>query len=149
MSGLSVNLANVETRADAFPNGVYSARITKADLEVSQNTGNPMIVLQLEIYHPTIGTATVRDWLVPSFASKIKAFYQAINNFGAQELADSLARDPEPELDPDEMVGGELLVQIGDSKPNDKGMVYKNVVAPFYFPSSRMDLLAWQEDAPL
>jgi len=147
MAGLSVNLANVENRADGFPDGVYSARVKDAKLDVSTNTGNPMIVLQLEIFHPTLGTASIRDWLVASFASKVKAFYQAVNNFSAQELADDIARDSEPELNPTEMIGAEVLVQIGDRPSKaDPTKIFKNVVAPFYFPISRMDLLTWQED---
>ena len=151
MAGLSVNLANVETRADGFPDGVYSARVLDANLDVSKASGNPMIVLQLEIYHPQLGTATLRDWLVPTFASKVKSFYQAVNNFTAQELADDLARDSEPEIDPDQLKGAEVLVQIGEkASQQDPSKMFKNVVAPFYFPLSRMDLLAWQEgDAPL
>lgn len=151
MPGLSVNLANVETSAEGFPNGVYSARIMKAELEISKTSGNPMIVVQLEIYHPQLGTASIRDWLVASFPSKMKSFYQAVNNFNAQQLADDLARNSEPEIDPDELIGAEMLVQIGE-KPSqmDPNRMFKNVVAPFYFPISRMDLLAWQEgDVPL
>jgi len=147
MAGLSVNLADVKTYASEFPNGTYSARILKADLEVSQNTGNPMIVLELEIYHPKLGSATMRDWLVPAFARKMKAFYQAINNFDAQELADSIARDAEPEINPSELVGAEVIVQVGEgTSKTDPTKVYKNIVAPFYFPITRMDLLNWQED---
>lgn len=147
MSGLSVNLAGVESGLRDFPVGVYPARITKAELDVSKNTGQPMIVVWLEIHHPMLGSGTLRDWLVVTFPAKIKTFYQAVNNYTAQELAEAVNRNPDIELDPQELVGAELLVQIGEEpSQNDPSKLYKKVVSPFFYPVSRSDLLAWMED---
>lgn len=146
MPSLTINLANVQGNIRSFPDGVYAARVTDAKLDVS-STGNPMIAMELEIHHPTLGSATIRDWLSAGFASKGQAFYQAVSGMTVQQLADQLARNPDIDIDPDDIIGAELLVNIAD-KParNDPSKVYKNVVEPFYFPFSRVDLLAWQDN---
>lgn len=150
MPSLTVDLSGVATDLSVFPNGVYEAQVLTAELEISKNSGNPMITVEFEIHHPTIGTGTIKDWLSPGFKSKIKSFWMAANGFTNEQARDALASGSEIELDPDEMVGVQLLVNIGEreGREND-GRMFKSVVAPFFFPVTRSDLVKWDDEVPV
>jgi hypothetical protein len=143
MPSLTIDLSNAGGSIRDFPVGVYEAEVIKADLEVSKGTGNPMITLELEIHHPTMGSTTLRDWLPVSFPSKVKSFWVAAMNYTAQQAAEALSRGSEVELDPAELVGVQILVQIGEKESTNDGKMYKGVVPPFYYPVSRNDLVNW------
>lgn len=150
MPSLTVDLAGVATDLSQFPNGVYEAQVLSAELEISKSSGNPMVTVEFELHHPTLGTGTIKDWLSPGFKSKIKSFWMAANGFDNQQARDALASGSEIELDPDEMVGVQLLVCIGEREGRDgDGRMFKSVVAPFFFPVSRMDLVKWEDGDPL
>lgn len=146
MASLTIDLSNAGGSIRDFPVGVYEAEVIKAELEVSKNTGNPMITVELEIHHPTMGSTTLRDWLPMSFPSKVKTFWMAANNFTPQDAAEALAKSSEVELDPTELVGIQLLVQIGERESVADGKTYKGVVPPFYYPLSRSDLVNWNNE---
>lgn len=151
MPTLSVNLADVPSDLASFPLGVYEAQVLSADLEIAKSSGNPMIVVNFEIHHPDLGTATIKDFLSPGFKSKIKAFWMAANGFTHEQARDALAQGADIELDPDEMVGTQLLVNIGEKAARDgSGRMFKEVAPPFFFPSTRQDLVKWgSEDLPV
>lgn len=148
MPTFSVNVSEVKAMRDELPYGTYPGKILEAKLDVTQK-GDPMIVLQLELQHPSLGSVEVRDWLPATFPRKAKALYLALNNWTPAEGAEALAQNPDIELDPQELVGAELLVQWGLEKGRNGKDDFIGVVSPFYFPATRYDLLAWMEDAPL
>jgi hypothetical protein len=140
---LSVDLSKATTFVSNFPNGVYPAKVASAKLDVS-GAGNPMIVVELELYHPELGSGTIRDFLVPSFASKVKAFWQAVTGATNEEM--QLPENQNVEIDPDELVGAELLVQLGEQENAEDGKTYKSLVGSWYFPASRSDLITFEYD---
>jgi hypothetical protein len=146
MPSLTIDLSGATGSIRDFPVGVYEAEVVKAELEVSRNTGNPMITIELEIHHPTMGSTTLRDWLPVSFPSKVKSFWVAAMNYTPQQAAEALSRGSEVELDPTELIGTQLLVQIGERESTSDGKTYKGVVAPFYYPASRFDLVNWDNE---
>jgi hypothetical protein len=47
-------------------------------------------------------------------------------------------------------VGVQLLVNIGEREGRDgDGRMFKSVVAPFFFPIDRRDLVKWDEEVPV
>ncbi len=150
MPSLTVDISNINPDLSMFPNGVYEAQVLTADLEISKNSGNPMITLQLEFHHPKLGSGVVKDWLSPGFKSKIKSFWMAANGFDHEQAVEALRSGGEIDLDPDELVGVQLLINLGEQEGrNDPSRMFKTVVAPFFFPVNRKDLLTWQEGEPL
>ena len=151
MPSLTVDLSGVATDLSTFPTGVYEAQVLTAELEISKTSGNPMITVEFEIHHPDLGTGVIKDWLSPGFKSKIKSFWMAANGFSNEQARDALASGGEIELDPDEMIGVQLLVNVGEKEGREKdGRMFKSVVAPFFFPVTRSDLVRWgDEESPL
>ena len=148
MAGMVIDVSGVTANLGQFPNGVYEARVTAAKLDIAQSSGEPVIKLEWEIYHPELGNATIRDTLPSKFPAKCKAFYQAVSDLSHEDMQDPSHQ--QIELDPDELIGAECLVQLGEREgtANDGSKrMYKSIVGSWYFPSSRQDLIGY-EDTP-
>jgi hypothetical protein len=144
MSGtINFDISGIETDIRDFPDGPVEAEIAKAEIEVSK-AGNPMIVVSFKVFHPEVGTAIVKDHLVPSdkpFAKKkVATFYGAFNGQTLEEVRQYESLD----LNPVELVGGRLIVVLGQ---NDNG--YKQLVPPFYYPETQTDVLPYMQEAAL
>lgn len=139
MSVLTVDLSAVESDIRDFPDGAVEAEITEASLEVSKK-GNAMIALRFKVFHPEHGTATVRDWLVPSFANKVAKFVKAFNGLTQEELKAYENVD----LDPTELKGGRMIVVLGT---DDNG--YKTIAPPWYFAETEVDVLPYMQEEVL
>lgn len=136
-----VDISSVQAPIQEFPNGPVEAQVAKAELDVAKSSGNMMLRIEFEIYHPDHGTATLRDFLPVTFPAKVKAFWQALNDLTAEQMAEQ----PEVNIDPDEIVGSQLIIQLGEQEGNN-GKLYKNVSSPWYYPLSRAtDLLDYIE----
>lgn len=142
--GMVIHVADIESSIREFPNGVYEAKVTEAKYDVSKKTNDTMIVLKLEIYHPVHGTASIRDWLPPSFPAKCFAFYLALNDWTRDQVDTDDIELPEP---PD-LVGAEILVQLGEQESKTDGKMYKTLIGPWYYPLSRAAELLDTEDDP-
>ena len=143
MATFVVDTSGVESHISEFPVGPIEATVKSAKPDVSKK-GGAMLVLELTIYHPAHGEATIKDWLPQSFPAKVKAFWMAINDFTQEQMADN----PVVEINPPDLIGAQLILQLGEQENEQDGKTYKRIVAPWYYPISRADLLAG-EDAPL
>lgn len=114
-----------------FPNGPTEAIVKMAKSDVSQ-TGNPVLRLEFEIYHPEYGTAILKDNISPKFKSKALAFWAAVNDMTLEELIGT-----EVDVDPKGLKGAQLILQLGEKVSDFNGKTYKEVVDPFFFPLSR------------
>lgn len=105
-----------------------------------------MVAMELELYHPSVGTATIRDTLPISFPAKVKAFWMALNDLSPEQIAG----EPNVAIEPEELVGAQFIVQLGEQENKQTGKVYKSIVAPWYYPLSRVDVLEYaMADAPI
>jgi hypothetical protein len=150
MPKLTFNAADVRQPLSTWPDGPVTASINSAVLETSKNSGEPMIVLELELFHPEHGYNTVKDWLPYAFPAKLAAFFQAFHHLSGEEFRAEVAENEgELEIDDAELVGGTLIVVLGDVE-NNNGKTYKNIVAPWYFSDERDDVLPadYQSDNP-
>lgn len=127
-----VDISGVQSDIRSFEDGVYEAKIEKVEHDVSAS-GNPMLRLNLEIYSEEHGTASVRDFLPEAFPAKVKSFWQAVNDFTAEEMAEQ----DKVEIDPDALPGATFLIQLGDQENKTTGKVYKTLTPPWYYPLSR------------
>lgn len=133
-----VDISSVQANIRDFPDGVYEAQIKSAKMDVSEKSQQPMLVMDLELYSPTHGTATIKDFLPEAFPAKVKQFWQALNDFTAEEMAN----EPEVDIDPEALPGAQVLIQLGEQENPRNGKVYKNVTPPWYYATSRAaDLL--------
>lgn len=132
-----VDVSQVEANLRSFPDGPVEATVKKVTPDVSKK-GGTMLSLELEIYHPSVGSATIKDWLPASFPAKVKAFWMAVNDMTEEEIAN----DPLLKIEPEGLIDATLILQIGDQENKGDGKVYKQVVAPWYYPISRHDLLS-------
>jgi len=144
MASFVVDTSKAESFIGDFPLGPTEATVTSVKADISKK-GGAMLVLELQLYHPSVGSATLKDWLPESFPSKVKAFWMAINDFTHEQMA----ANPVVEINPPDLVGAQLIVQIGEQEDEKEKKTYKKIVAPWYYPISRVDLLAAQEDTPL
>lgn len=142
--GMIVDVSNVESNIQEFANGIYEAKVVAAKYDVSKSSNDTMIVLQIEIYHPSYGSAKLRDWLPPSFPAKCLNFFMALNDYSREDVAEMVEVEiPEPQ----ELVGAEILIQLGEQENKQTGKVYKSIVGPWYYPLSRAgELLGGDED---
>ena len=143
MSSFIVDTSQAESFIGDFPLGPVEATVVSCKSDVSKK-GGAMLVLELELFHESVGKATLKDWLPASFASKVKAFWMAVNDFTHEQMA----ANPVVEINPPDLIGAQLIVQIGEQEDETTKKVYKKIVAPWYYPISRLDLLAGK-DAPL
>ena len=143
MSTFVVDTSSVDAFIGDFPLGPAEATVMSAKPDVSKK-GGAMLVLELQLYHASVGSVTIKDWLPSSFPSKVKAFWMAINDFTHEQMAEN----PVVEINPPDLIGAQLIVQIGEQENAESGKTYKKIVSPWYYPISRLDLLAG-EDAPL
>ena len=81
MASMIVDVSQVESSIRDFPNGPVEATVREAKLDVAKSSGNQMVVMKLEIYHPSVGSATITDRLPAAFPAKVKAFWKAVNDF--------------------------------------------------------------------
>jgi predicted dinucleotide-binding enzyme len=144
MSGtINFDISGIETNIGDFPDGPVEAEIVKAEIEISKAT-NAMIVVHFKVFHPDIGHALVRDYLVPSdktFAKKkIATFYGAYQGLTLEEVRQSESID----INPIELKGAQMIVVLGT---NDKG--YKQLVPPFYYDARQTDVLPYMQEAAL
>ncbi len=141
MATFRIDLSGATGDIRQFDDGNYQASIKEIKLDVSSK-GDPMLVIDWEVYHPRLGSATTRDWLVHTFPNKMKGFWLALNG-----ITDSELEDESFDIDTDDLVGQTLIVVLGtqertDKKgPNGETIYSKTFVAPWYFPSNRVDLL--------
>lgn len=150
MAKMTFNAENVRQPLVSWPDGPVTATINAAELTTSKSSGEPMIVVEFEVFHPEYGTSTLRDYLPFAFGAKCTAFYQSFYRLNAQELKAEMAENNgDLELDDQELVGGTMIVVLGDVE-NQDGKTYKNVVAPWYYSDDRDDVLpdAYHEGAP-
>ena len=148
MPTMTVDLSNVSGFIGDFPNGIYEARVLDAELTISQSSGEPMINLEWELHDDDLGHATLRDNLPYKFPAKVKAFYMAANNLTHADMQDPAHQ--KVELDPDDLQGLQMLIQLGEREGmNKQGETqnYKTVAGAWYFPADRIDLLR-KEDTP-
>lgn len=138
-----VDISSVEPRIQDFPDGVYEATITNPRLDVSKK-GNPVINMDLVIYHPNLGEAVVKDSLPSAFPRKVRAFWMAFNDLTAEEIAGQQTVEIE---NPSDLEGGQILVQLGTQENKETGRTYKSIVAPWYYPLSRAADLLGESDA--
>lgn len=141
--GLAVNLNNVPNDLNQFPNGAYLAEIIEAEEGVT-GKGGPTMNLKYRINHSKYGMTEVRDGLPLSFPGKIKSFWTAFNHTPPQEQVDM----GEVELVEDELIGGTLIIVLGEREGTDKqgnSRTFKQVVSPFYYPDDRDDVLVEAE----
>lgn len=148
MSGtLVVDLSGVQCDIRDFPDGPVEATIKSAKYDISERSGQPMIVVQFEIFHPEVGSSEIRDFLVASFPRKIKGFWQALNNYSVEEMKEQA----NVEIDPLTLEGAQLILVLGMREKQDKEgnkVMRKDIVAPWYYPAERTDLLPYLNDAP-
>lgn len=136
-----IDVSDVAAFASDFPDGPVEAEIKKAELKIAQSSGNPMIDLTLEIYHPQFGTAKLFDNLPHAFPRKVKAFWMALNELTEEEVQ----ANPKFAIDVDSLVGAQLIVNLGTEEHyNQPGRMVKKVVNPFYFPITRRDVLSYE-----
>jgi len=153
MPGMVIDLTETSANVSNFPNGVYEAKVVEAEMTIAQSSGDPMVNLRWEIHHPDLGNAVIRDNLPFNFAEKVKAFWLSANDMTEQEFQQIKSTNPsqlkDVEINPPELIGIEMLVQVGEQEGRDKvtkqpnGKIYKNIVGSWYFPASRTDLLTW------
>lgn len=143
MATFVVDVSQVEADIRSFPDGPVEATIKTVTPDVSKK-GNNMLVLEVELYHPAVGSVTTRDWLPSNFPAKVKAFWMAVNDFTEEQIA----ADPQLKIEPDELKGAQLIVHLGLDEDKETKKVYKKIVPPWYYPISRTDLLS-TDGAPL
>lgn len=145
MAAFVVDISDVTADIRTFKPGVYEATVEDPKADVS-STGNPMIKMKLRVYHPDLGEAVISDTLPAAFPAKVKAFWMAYNDFTEEDLAgvNEVAIDNEKDLE-----GAQILIQLGDQENKQTGKTYRTVVAPWYYPVSRQDLLLPEEDLPI
>lgn len=140
-----VDVSGVEGSVRDFPNGPLEATVKEAKLDVAKSSGNQMVVMKLEVYHPSVGTAVITDRLPSAFPAKVKAFWKAVNDFTEEEIA----ANPQVEIDPPSLIGAQLIVQLGTKENKDTGATYKDITPPWYYPLSRAAELLGENDPPL
>jgi len=145
MGSMQVNVKkrNQDKWVNDWPDGYYEARVNSAELDIAKSSGNPIIKLVLELFHPDLGTGIMLDNLPEGFVDKCLAFYLAFNHITRNEYEAAIASDEDPvvDLDPDEMIGASLIVQIGDNEY--EGKVRKQTVGGWYYPDDREDLIPY------
>lgn len=144
MATFVVDTTGVETHISEFPLGPIEATVHSVKADVSKK-GGAMLVLELKLYHPDHGEAIMKDWLPQSFPAKVKAFWMAINDFTQEQMN----ANPVVEINPPDLVGAQLIIQLGEQESEQDGKTYKRISPPWYYPISRADLLSAGEDAPL
>lgn len=146
MSTMVVDISDVQASIRDFPNHAVEAEVKSAKRGLSQ-THNLKVDLELEIYHPDVGTAIIRDNLPAAFPAKVKAFWMAINDLTSEDMAEQT----QVEIDPAALVGARLIVQLGEQESKTNGKIYKTIVAPWYYPTSRTDVLeqAYANSSPI
>jgi len=145
MASFVVDLSNIQASIATWPVGPCEATVKSAKLDVAQKSGNQMVVMELELYHPTAGTTTIRDYLPQGFPAKVKSFWRALNDYSEEQIA----ANPEAVIEPADLVGAQFLVQIGDRENKESGKVYRGIVAPWYYPLSQATELLADDDTPL
>jgi hypothetical protein len=138
ISTFVVDISKVEASLRDFPNVPVEAKIVSADLDVAKSSGAPIIRLEFEIYHPDVGTTTIRDVLPHNFPAKVRAFWMALNDFTPEQMQNQ----SKVEINPLELVGASMIVQLGERENPATGKIYKSVVSPWYYPLSRVDVLS-------
>lgn len=141
-----VDISNVPQPIGEFPNGPVEATIAEAKLDVVEANGNPIIRLIWDIYHPDVGVGRLFDSLPSAFPAKAKAFWQALNDFTSEEMMEQA----NIELNAPELVGAQMIVHLGEKEAKQgkhKGELFKQVVSPFYYPISRLDVLSYDPNA--
>ena len=151
--GMIIDLTKTQTNISTFPDGMYEAKVVKAEMKIAKSSGDPMVDLNWEIHHPELGNAVLRDNLSYNFPDKVKSFWLAANEMTEQDFQQAKAENPNDlenvEINPEEMIGLEMVIQMGEvegktnGQPN--GKMYKNVVGSWYFPASRAEsLVMWE-----
>jgi hypothetical protein len=141
MAGMVFNVSDVPADISSFPNGIYEAVIKEAKTDVA-DSGDTFIILTLELYHPTLGTARTWDRFYPNSTWKAKCLWMALMDWSEEEMV----ANPEFELVPEQLKGAQVLVKLGEKEGKKDKKIYKNIVPPFYFPTSRIDLLPLPDD---
>lgn len=150
MGTFVVDTSQVQANLGSFPPVPVEAKVLSVKSDVSKKGGS-MLVLELGIYHPDVGEATIKDWLPSSFPAKVKAFWMAINDLTEADMASA----PVVEINPPDLIGAQLIVVLGREEGKDpntgqpNGKVYTKIVSPWYHPISRVELLPVPADAPL
>lgn len=135
MATFRVDLSKATSNLSEWPNEFVEATVDDAKIDISKSSGEPMLVLELEVYHPDHGSAKIRDYLPSGFESKSKAFYQAFNRLSNEEVN----AETEIDIDPDNLTGGTVIVKLGEQEVN--GKIYKRIDAPWYLADTRTDVL--------
>jgi len=138
-------LSETPTSSFDFPPGAYAARVLEAEARIAQSSGEPMLRLVWEVYHPDYGTAKLFDNVPSKNQWKATNFYAAW--VGAENPNDLVAQGQrEGEVDPAALVGTEFIVHIGTrvaDRGKYMGQEVRETVPPFYSPISRTDLLGY------
>lgn len=125
----------------SFPDGWYPAKIIAAETSISKN-GNAQFVVDFEIEHKTAGSARLRDWIMPSFPPKARAFYRAYQGMTADEFRQYLDSEGKKQaLTAEELLNAKMLVHLGSEEYN--GNLRKTVVPGYYASQDQTDLLNW------
>lgn len=148
---LEFNLNEISDDISDWPEGVYFARVAKAEMSISRS-GNPMLVVDFELWDERRGSGRVRDWILSNNdfgLRKGKKLILAINDVSPEEEAAFIADNQNVQLSPQYLMqdgGAELLVNMvkrpgrnKDGTPSDR--MFANVGGIFYAPVSQADEL--------
>ena len=146
MASIQFNLSDIKQSIRDWEPGVYEAVISNARVDIAKSSGDPMLVFDLTLYSPVHGEITITDRLPSGFPAKGKAFWKAFNDYEDEDLAGVELITIE---NPAELEHGEILVQLGDQEDKRTGKMYRQVVAPWYYPTSMAPMLLGGDDLPL
>lgn len=139
-----IDLSNVRQFSNlrAFPDGWYTAQIVEGVVDTDQN-GDLMTEFAFEIFSDEHGSATIKQKINKNQAFIMLPLWLAVNDMERAEF-DALSDDARSNVrvDPERLVGSDLLVCLGTRQgrtPRPDGTLpeYKNIVSPFFMPSSR------------
>lgn len=153
---ISIDLKTLPTPSGSWPNGWYMAEIIEAEPSVSK-TGNTMLVVQFRLHDDKLGTTTVRDHISDpngKYANpragdflhmKVQKLILALHDVTPEDFEEFRGENPQAGLDPDQMVGKQILVNLGKQpgrKPDgsdDPSVQFGTLVNPFYAPVSQWE----------
>lgn len=149
--GLEFNLNEISADISEWPEGIYYARVKKAEMAISKSSNNPMLVIDFELWDETYGSGVVRDWITQGNdfgARKGKALILAINDVTLEESEAFQAENPTVTLTPQYLMqdgGAELLVNMVKRPSKDGQRLFANVGGINYAPISQADELLARE----
>jgi hypothetical protein len=128
-----------EELADILPAGKYPACVVTA-VEMVSKAGNPMIVIEMEIYPPEGKIRKITDWLSEGAPWKVRNFCESVGD----QMLESYERGS---IDPAGMIHKQVDVLVTVEKSDDFGD--RNKVKAYLKSDSTASAAKFEKENPL